>query len=120
MYRLGIIEESLASKDVLENLAPYLFAQRVEEVPGDTAPLWHTNEYHVPEAVLAGLLPELEKQVLPTWYIHAFSEEHLLVVLAGRSFSLARERDEGWAEMIAYGESVQVERRYLENIPLYI
>jgi len=120
MYQLGIIEESLGCKDVLFTLKPYLANQRLEEVPGDTVPVWHTNEYHVPDSELLNLLPIFEEQILPTWYIHAFNEDVLIVVLKGKSFKISREKDDSWNDMIVYGESVEVERRYLENIPLYI
>lgn len=120
MYRLGIIEESLDCKDILIDLKQYLINQRIEEVPEDTIPIWHTNEYHVPDFKLPHFLPVLEKQVLPAWYIHAFNDDELIVVLKDKSFTVSREKDDSWNDMIAYGESVNVERRYLENIPLHI
>lgn len=47
MFRLGIIEESLENKEILEVLKPYFVSQYVENVPEDECPIWHTNEYHV-------------------------------------------------------------------------
>lgn len=49
MFRLGIIEESMESKEILEVLKPYFISQYIENVPEDECPVWHTNEYHVPE-----------------------------------------------------------------------
>lgn len=49
MYKLGVIEECLADSAALENLKPYYFSQRIENVPEDTVPVWHTNEYHIPD-----------------------------------------------------------------------
>jgi len=62
----------------------------------------------------------LEQQVKPTWYIHAFNDEKLVVILRGKSFFISRHKDETWDEMIAYGVSVNVERRFLEDIPLAV
>ena len=120
MFTLGIIEESLASMDVLDSLRPYLFSQRMEEIPGDAVPVWHTNEYHLPAEALSGFLPTLEQNVLPSWYVHAFNDDCLLVILSGKTFTVSQTRDHTWDDMIAYGESVQVERRFLENIPLRV
>ena len=120
MFRLGIIEESLENMGCLEALTPFLFSQRVEEVPDDSSPIWHTNEYHVPENQFRKLLPILERQVKATWYIHAFNDKKLIVVLHGKSFCISLYKDDTWNEMIAYGELVNVEKRYLENIPLHV
>ncbi len=35
-----------------------------------------------------------------TWYIHAFNEEKLYVVLSGKWFEIALHKDESWNEMI--------------------
>ena len=42
------------------------------------------------------------------------------MILPGKSFKISRERDTSWDEMIRYGESVGVERFYLEHIPLMV
>ena len=56
-----------------------------------------------------------------TWYCHAFSSEKLFVVLKGKWFEISLKRDETWDEMIEYGVvHANVERRYLETIPLHI
>ena len=44
MFRLGVVEESVDNKDVLEILNPYFFSQRIEEIPENVVPIWHTNE----------------------------------------------------------------------------
>lgn len=120
MFRLGVIEESIENIDTLSVLSPFFFSQRIEEVPDDPCPVWHTNEYHVPEEKISDLLPVLEQQVKRTWYIHAFNHEKLIVVLKGKSFQISLQKNETWNEMIAYGQSVDVEKRYLENIPLHV
>jgi len=118
MFRLGVIQESLESLDTLALLKPFFFSQRISEVPEETPPVWHINEYHVPDDKIADLLPTLEQQVKLTWYIHAFNDEKLIVILQGKSFCISPHKDETWDEMIAYGESVNVEKRFLEDIPL--
>jgi len=121
MFRLGIIEESLESKDILENLKPYFISQYVEKVPEDDCPIWHTNEYHVEEDKICELLDMLKDVLKMTWYIHAFNEEKLYVVLSGKLFKIALHKDESWNEMIEYGVNhAKVERRFLESIPLHI
>lgn len=121
MFRLGIIEESLNSKDILDLVKPYLFLQKIEEMPQDEVHLWHTNEYHVPDDKINELIPILEKQVKLTWYIHTFNDDILIVILHGKSFQISRKKDESWNEMIEYGVDVaNVERYFLENVPLHI
>lgn len=121
MYRLGVIEESLDSREPLKELAPCFVSQRIEHVPGDEIPVWHISEYHVPQDQLSAILPLLQKHIKPTWYIHAFDDRQLYVVLTGKYFAVSLHRDASWAEMIDYGvNTARVERRYLENIPLHI
>lgn len=72
MYKLGVIEESLKNKNLLETLKPYLYSQKIENVPTDTVPVWHTNEYHLEEDELLSLIDVLKDNVKETWYIHAF------------------------------------------------
>ena len=120
MFRLGVIEESLKNPDALEMLKPFFFSQRTQEISGDPYPVWHTNEYHVENDALTKLLPLLERQVKKTWYIHAFNEKELIVVLPGKSFRISPRRDKTWDDMIAYGEAADVERHYLEGIELNV
>ncbi len=121
MYRLGIIEESLESKEVLELIKPCFISQYIENVPEDEYPVWHTNEYHVGEDKIYGLMDILKDALKETWYIHAFNEEKLYVVLRGKWFQIALYKDDSWNEMIEYGvKEAKVERRFLESIPLHI
>lgn len=121
MFRLGIIEESLKSEELLKLVKPYFFSQRIENVPDHEYPTWHTNEYHVPDEKIKELLNILTKEVKLTWYIHAFSDKQLYVVLSGKFFSISLLRDDTWNEMIEYGIRVaNVERHFLENVPLYV
>lgn len=121
MYRLGIIEESIDNKNKLCDLASYFVSQRIENVPEDEYPVWHINEYHIPEQNIREVVDMLKNQIRKTWYIHAFDDKTLLVVLWGRWFEIALERDESWDDMIEYGVKVaEVEQRYLESIPLHV
>jgi len=121
MYRLGIIEERIDNKDVLDELVPYFVSQRIENVPEDECPVWHVNEYHVDEKDTKSIADILKNHVKETWYCHAFDEETLFVILTGRWFQISINRDETWDEMIEYGvNKANVERGYLETIPLNI
>ena len=120
MYTLGIIEESLVEKNALDKLKPYLFSQRLEEVLTDEYPLWHVNEYHVPRKEIEEFLPILTESVKYNYYIHAFSDEDLIVILNKRYFRISREKDHSWDAMIEYGVSIGVERHYLESVPLFV
>lgn len=121
MFRLGIIEESLESNEVLEILKPYFISQYIENVQEDEYPIWHTNEYHVEEDKICELLDTLKDILKTTWYIHAFNEEKLYVVLSGKWFEIALHKDKSWSEMIEYGvNQAKVESRFLESIPLRI
>ncbi|MDE5604282.1 MAG: hypothetical protein K2I73_01720, partial [Eubacterium sp.] len=63
----------------------------------------------------------LKDYILPTWYIHAFNRKSLYVILQGKYFKISRHRNESWKDMIEYGvTNANVERKYLENIPLHI
>ena len=121
MFHLGLIEESLNSRKPLKTLEPCFVSQRIEHVPGDEYPVWHTNEYHVPEDQIAAVLNLLKVYIKPTWYIHAFNDKTLYVVLIDQYFDISLQKDETWHEMIDYGVKVaKVAPQYLENIPLRI
>lgn len=121
MFRLGIIEESLKHEKALELVNQYFFSQRIENVPEDEYPIWHTNEYHVPAEKIVDLLDNLKEEVKLTWYIHAFSDSQLYVVLSGKFFAISLLRDDTWNEMIEYGVNVaNVERYFLDNVPLHV
>lgn len=121
VYRLGIIEESVYDRDILHILIPYFISQRIENVAEDEYPVWHINEYHVAEDKITDVVDVLKQHIKETWYCHAFSGEKLLVVLKGQWFEISLKRDETWDEMIEYGVvHANVERHYLETIPLHI
>ena len=121
MYRLGIIEESIKDRSILSGLTPCFVSQRIEDVPGDECSIWHINEYHVAEDDITNIVNMLKQCIKETWYCHAFNEEKLFVVLAGRWFQISIKRDGTWEEMIEYGvREAKVEREYLETIPLHI
>ena len=120
MFKLGIIEESLENPDTLKILKPFFFSQKIEEVEGDEFPIWHTNEYHVPDDKIVNLLPVLEQQVKKAWYAHAFNDDTLFVVFHKKYFRISPHKDETWDEMIEYGDTVGVERRFSESIPLSV
>lgn len=121
MFKLGVIEESVSDIAILEKLKPYFSSQRIENVPEDECPLWHTNEYHIDDDDIVSICDMLKDYVLPTWYIHAFNRDSLYVVLQGRYFKISRHKNETWDEKIEYGiNKTNVERQFLENIPLYI
>ena len=121
MFRLGIIEESLVDKDVLNSLEKYYVSQRLQSVPEDEFPIWHINEYHLNDTIFESVLDLLIWQIKKTWYCHAFSDEKLYVILRGKWFVVSLERDDTWNDMIEYGINVaEVEEFYLEHIPLHV
>jgi hypothetical protein len=120
MFTLGIIEESLENKEVLETLKIFLFKQRIQEVPTDENPLWHINEYHVPDNEIEKFLKILTDKIKQNYYLHSFNDEFLFVVLKDKYFQISREKDVTWDAMIEYGVSVGVERHYLESVPLSV
>lgn len=121
MFRLGIIEESLKDRNILEELKPFFYSQRIETVPEDSVPIWHTNEYRLEENELLLLMEKLKKNLKDTWYIHAFNDEKLYVILQGKYFCVSLKRDKSWNEMIKYGTKIgKVDKKFLKNIPLHI
>jgi hypothetical protein len=120
MFQMGVIEESLENAGTLNILKPFYYNQKVEEVLGDEFPVWHTNEYHVPDEKINDLISVLEQQVKLTWYVHAFNDEKLVVIFRGKSFHISLHRDDTWNDMIEYGDTVKVERRFSESIPLSV
>lgn len=121
MFKLGIIEESLEHVTILELLKPYFFSQRIENVEEDECPIWHTNEYHISDKMIKEQLDVLKDEVKLTWYIHAFSDSQMFVVLRGKYFAISLQRDDTWDEMIEYGVKIaNVESYFLENVPLHV
>jgi hypothetical protein len=122
MFRLGIIEESLKHEKALELIKPYFFSQRIENIQENGYPsIWHINEYHVQDEKMKELLDYLKEEVKPTWYIHAFNDSQLYVILSGKFFVISLQRDNTWNEMIEYGVRIaNVERHFLESVPLNV
>lgn len=101
-------------------MRPYFVNQRVSEEPEDECPVWHVNEYSIPEDAALDILTSLKDVIKPTWYAHAFNQEKLYVVLSHEVFPVSPNRDETWDKMIEYGATCAgVEREYLETIPLH-
>lgn len=121
MFRLGIIEESIENSEILKMAQKNFVSQRIEHISEDEYSAWHINEYQVPDDKIRELLDILKDNIKATWYIHAFNDKTLFVVLRGKWFELSRKKDESWNEMIEYGTKIaQVESYYLESIPLHI
>lgn len=121
MFRLGIIEESLSDKNILDDLEQYYISQRLQNVPDDEFPIWHITEYHLNDTLIENVLDLLIDQIKKTWYCHAFSDEKLYVILYEKWFAVSLEKDDTWNDMIEYGISIaDVENAYLEHIPLQI
>ncbi len=121
MFRLGVIEESVDNKEVLEILKTYFYSQRIEEIPEDVVPVWHTNEYHIENNDILKILDILKDSIKETWYIHAFNDKKLYIVLKGKWFECSLHKDNTWDKMITYGTEVaKVEKHFLESIPLHI
>lgn len=78
MFRLGVIEESLINKQILNDLNRHFISQRLQEVPDDEFSIWHINEYHVDDSEIEKLLDILKEQIDMTWYCHAFNEKKCL------------------------------------------
>lgn len=75
----------------------------------------------MPDEKMEELLHILKDNLKLSWYIHAFSESKLHVVLRGKYFTVSLHRDDTWDEMIQYGvEIANVERYYLEDVPLHV
>ena len=121
MYRLGIILESIENQKVLNFIKPYFYSHREEYVEGDECSNWHICEYHIENDNIQAVAEVLKDAVKETWYIHAFEEHTLIVILKGKYFKLPHKRDRSWIEMIKYGyKSSKVKKKYLKNIPLHI
>lgn len=121
MYRLGIIAESLKDISVLDTIKDCLFAEREEYVPNDSYPHWHIKEYRLEDGRIEEIAQILKENIKETWYIHAFDETSMIVILKGRYFILPLKRDKSWKEMIKYGVKVaKVKKNYLKSVPLHI
>ncbi len=81
----------------------------------------YSNVYRVEEKDIINILSSLKNEIKHTWYIHAFSNDKLFVVLRGKVFELSPCKDSSWDEMIKYGfEVAKVEKYFLENMSLHV
>lgn len=118
-----IILESLTNWSCLATIEKYVIKKRVAQMPNESVPVWNIYRYRLPRAEVQSIRPVLESSfVNGEWYIHFFSEvgEELFVIMKGRSFLLPKVRNHEWDEMIQYGESVGVGRRWTESIPVVL
>lgn len=118
MYRMGVIAESLVHKELMmQSLKEYIVNQRIEKVEGDAEEIWHVYELLIPDNVFENIVELLVNEVKETWYIHAFNEKVLYVIMKGKCFNISKQQDESWNEMIEYGRTVaKVEDYYLTSI----
>jgi hypothetical protein len=111
-----IIAESLEDMAPVAGLAPV--AEKVSEMPDDPdATVWHTRWYQLDQPHLERRLPALAAAMRRNWYAHFWREELLCVILPGRVFWLDAGDQAARAELIAYGETVGVGRRWTSSIP---
>jgi hypothetical protein len=116
-----IIVESLQNKSVLEFLEPFRIKSRTAEMPQEQVKVWTINRYCLDEQTLAEALPRLEKSIgAGGWYIHFYSDlgNELYVIFKDKHFLVSKRKDSTWDEMIRFGESIGVERRWTETIPV--
>lgn len=120
-YTGEIIVESLEDKSVLTLLETYKIKSRRAEMPNEQVKVWNINRYCLDEAALMQALGQLEQSIgKGGWYIHFYSDlgNKMFVIFKGKYFVVAKHRDQSWNDMISYGESIGVERRWTENIPV--
>lgn len=116
-----IIAESLAATEGLESIQAWQIKTRIEERPEEMNPRWHIHRYRLPRAEVTKIAPLIQKSLSSgAWYVHFVAEttNELFVIMKGRVFTLPKFRDESWDEMIRYGESVGVGRKWTESIPI--
>lgn len=121
MFVGDIITESQIDSTVLDEFCGYVISRRTGKVKDFIPPIWHISRYRLPLEAVLRLTPKLKNNIRDNaWYVHFYSEttDELYVVLSGKVFKLPKHRDSSWDEMIAYGESVGVGRRWTENIPV--
>lgn len=119
---MGIISESLNHQEILRQIInDYIVNQRIEKVEGDEEEIWHVYELQIPENEFLHIATLLKDDVKETWYIHAFNEEELYVIMKGKYFKISKQKDETWEKMIEYGRIVaKVEDFYLTSISCVI
>ncbi len=120
-YTGEIIVESLQDKSVLDALEPFKIKSRRADLPNEQVKVWNINRYCLDEQTLSEVIPRLEKAVGPGgWYVHFYSDldNKLYVIFRGKHFIVSKKKDSTWDEMIRFGESIGVERRWTETIPV--
>lgn len=121
-YFLGeIIIESLQNVACLETIGGCLTKRRVREMPGEKITRWNIHRYRLPRELVLNIAPMIEQGFASgEWYVHFFSEHNneMFVIMQGRTFRLPKYQDASWNEMIEYGESVGVGRRWTQSIPI--
>lgn len=121
MYHMGIIAESLIHQELVKQWNQYIVNQRIEKVEGDEEEIWHVYELQCPENEILTLIELLKNEVKDTWYVHAFNETNLYVIMRGKYFKISQKRDESWNEMIEYGrKEAKVDEDYLDSISCVI
>ena len=121
MFVGDIITESQIDPTVLDEFSGFVISRRTANVANFTPSLWHIARYRLPHEAVQRLTPKLKDNIQDNaWYVHFYSEttDELYVILSGKVFKLPKHRDSTWDEMITYGESVGVGRRWTERIPV--
>jgi len=116
-----IIVESLQNTDDLKIIQQFIIKERTREMPDEKISHWNIYRYRLPRDEVMRITPLLERSLSDEeWYIHFFNEQQneMFVILKGRTFHLPKIKDESWNEMINYGESIGVSRRWTESIPI--
>lgn len=118
-YTGEIIVESLQDKSILDILEPFKIKSRRAEMPDEQVKVWSINRYCLDEQTLGAAVPRLEKAIgTGGWYIHFYSDldNKLYVIFRGKHFVISKNKDSTWDEMIRFGESIGVARRWTETI----
>ena len=118
MYRMGIISESLNHQELLNQVfKEYIVNQRIEKVDGDEEEIWYVYEPEIPENVFLNMIEILKYDIKETWYILAFDEYFLYVIMTGKYFRISKQKDESWNKMLEYGRIMaKIEDCYLTSI----
>lgn len=110
MYIGCVILESLGDQHSLDGLAHLV--ERVVDMPNDPdAEVWHVRWYRLDQAELESRLDGLAAAMKPQWYAHFWRGDDLRVILAGRVFAVSVADRATWEPMLAYGDSVGIERK---------
>ena len=121
-FYLGeVILESLSDPTCLESIGPFLIKTRICAMPAETIKTWHVHRYRLHRHSVVEIAPLIAASfALGEWYVHFFSEQQneMFVIMRDRTFRLPKHRDVTWDEMIAYGESIGVGRRWTQSIPI--